>query len=74
VLDGADRRDGRHVQGHAHELRVRLVEVARVPRDGGHAILDVFQHQVVLRLLNSQSGVDAADDQVVRQKGLLFVC
>jgi hypothetical protein len=36
--------------------------------------LDVFQHQVVLRLFNSQSGVDAADDQVVRQKGLLFVC
>jgi hypothetical protein len=30
--------------------------------------LDFFQHQIVLRLINSQSGVDAADDQVVRQK------
>jgi hypothetical protein len=30
--------------------------------------LDVFQHQIVLGLINSQSCVDAADDQVVRQK------
>jgi hypothetical protein len=35
--------------------------------------LDVFQHQIVFRLINNQSGVDAADDQVVRQKVLLFI-
>lgn len=49
------------------------MEVARIPRHGGQAALDVFQHQIVFRLINNQSGVDAADDQVVRQKVLLFI-
>ena len=67
VLDGADRRNGRHVQGHLHELAVALVEVARVPHDGRHPILNVLQHQVVLGLLHRQSGVHVADDQIVQR-------
>jgi len=46
------------------------VEVARVPHDGRHPILNVLQHQVVLGLLHRQSGVHVADDQIV-QKVLL---
>jgi len=68
MLDGADRRDGRYVQSNLHELAVALVEVARVPHDGRHPILNVLQHQVVLGLLHRQSGIHVADDQIVHSK------
>jgi hypothetical protein len=44
------------------------VEVAGVTCDSRHPVLNVFQHQIVFRLLDSQSSVDVADNQVVRQK------
>jgi len=62
MLDGANRGDRRYVQSHLHELGVRLVEVAGVALDHRQAILNVFQHQVVLRLLDLQSRVHVADD------------
>ena len=49
------------------------MKVAGVACDSRHPVLNVFQHQIVLWLLYSQSGVDAADDKVVRQKVILFV-
>lgn len=73
VLDGSDRRNGRHVQCHLHELAVGLVEVAGVACDSRHPVLDVFQHHVVLWLCYGQSGVHVAKNKVVAQVVLLFV-
>jgi len=42
VLDGPDGRDSCYVQRHAHELAVRLVEIAGVAHDSRHTILNVF--------------------------------
>lgn len=47
------------------------MEVRRVPHNGRHLGVDVLQHQVVLRLLNSQSSSHVADDEVVAQCYLL---
>jgi hypothetical protein len=52
---------------------VRLVEVARVACDSRHPVLNVLQHQVVLWLAHSQSGVHVAEDQIIAQRVLLFV-
>jgi len=71
VLDGPNRRDSRNVQRDLHELGVRLVEIASVPLDRRHTILNVFEHQVVLRLFDSQRGVHVADNEIV-QAFLLF--
>lgn len=68
MLDGPDRRDRGDIQRDLHELGVRLVEVTGVANDSRHAVLNVFQHQIVFRLLDSQSSVDVADNQVIRQK------
>lgn len=71
VLDRPDRSDGSNVERHLHELRVRLVEVRSISHDSGHFAVDVLQHQVVLRLLDSQSSRHIADDEVVTQLFLL---
>ena len=44
------------------------MEVAGVTCDSRQPVLNVFQHQIVFRLLDSQSSVDVADNQVIRQK------
>jgi hypothetical protein len=36
--------------------------------------LNVFQHQIVFRLLYSQRSVDVADNQIVRQKVSPICC
>jgi hypothetical protein len=54
-------------------LAMRLVEVAGVACDSRHPVLDVFQHHVVLRLADSQSGVHVTEDQFIAQRVLLFV-
>lgn len=50
------------------------MEVAGVTCDSRQPVLNVFQHQIVFRLLDSQSSVDVADDKVVRQKGSPVCC
>lgn len=65
VLDRADRRDGRHVQRHLHELAMRLVEVAGVPRDGGQALLNVGQHRAIFRLGGSERCPHVSEYEVV---------
>ena len=72
VLDGADRRDGRHVQSHLHELAVALVEVAGVPNDGWHPLLDVGQHRRVFRLCGRQSRCHVRKYDVVHYLALLM--
>jgi hypothetical protein len=49
------------------------VEVAGVACDSRHPVLNVFQHQVVLWLAHSQSGVHVAKNQIIAQRVLLFV-
>ena len=62
MLDRADRRDSRYIQSHLHKLAMGLMEVTCISRDSRHLTVNVRQHSVVLRLVNSQSRVDVADD------------
>ena len=73
VLDRADRGDRRHIQSHLHELRVALMEVAGVPHDGRHPLLDVLQHRAVFRLCDGKSRRHVAQNQIIAQGFLLFV-
>ena len=50
VLDRAHGRDGCHIERDAHELRVRLVEIAGRLRHSRSLFIDVLQHRLILRL------------------------